>query len=56
MDTKVILTEKEIPTSWYNIQADLPEPLPPLRHPGTKEPTRLSHHLYDRELDEQAFS
>ena len=23
---------------WYNIQADLPEPLPPVLHPGTKEP------------------
>jgi tryptophan synthase beta chain len=27
----------EIPQKWYNIQADLP-PLPPPRHPGTKEP------------------
>jgi len=56
MDTKVILTEKEIPTSWYNIQADLPEPLPPLRHPGTKEPTRLPPPLFARALDEQEFS
>ncbi|TET15474.1 MAG: pyridoxal-phosphate dependent enzyme, partial [Dehalococcoidia bacterium] len=56
MDTKIILTEKEIPTSWYNIQADLPEPLPPLRHPGTKEPTRLPPPLFARELDEQEFS
>jgi len=56
MDTKVILTEKEMPTSWYNIQADLPEPLPPLRHPGTKEPTRLPPFLYARALDEQEFS
>ena len=56
MDTKVILTEKEIPTSWYNIQADLPEPLPPLLHPGTKEPTRLPPFLYARALDEQEFS
>ncbi|GAH57040.1 unnamed protein product, partial [marine sediment metagenome] len=35
--TKFILDEKEMPTAWYNIQADLPEPLPPLLHPGTKE-------------------
>ena len=56
METKVILTEKEIPTSWYNIQADLPEPLPPLRHPATKEPTRLPPFLYARALDEQEFS
>lgn len=56
MDTKILLTEKEIPTSWYNIQADLPEPLPPLRHPGTKEPTRLPPPLFAGALDEQEFS
>ena len=38
METKVILTEKEMPTSWYNIQADLPEPLPPVLHPATGKP------------------
>ncbi|GAI37303.1 unnamed protein product, partial [marine sediment metagenome] len=38
METKFILTEKEMPTSWYNIQADLPEPLPPVIHPGTGQP------------------
>jgi tryptophan synthase beta chain len=54
--TKVILTEKEMPTSWYNIQADLPEPLPPLRHPGTKEITRLPPPLFAGALDEQEFS
>jgi tryptophan synthase beta chain len=36
--TKFILDEKEIPTHWYNIQADLPEPLPPVLHPGTGKP------------------
>jgi tryptophan synthase beta chain len=56
MDTKVILTEKEMPTSWYNIQADLPEPLPPLRHPGTKEITRLPPPLFAEALNEQEFS
>ena len=56
MDTKIILTEKEIPTSWYNIQADLPEPLPPLRHPGTKEPTRLPPPLFPEALNDQEFS
>jgi len=34
---KFILDEKDMPTHWYNILPDLPEPLPPLRHPGTKE-------------------
>ena len=28
--TKFILDEKEMATAWYNIQADLPEPLPPI--------------------------
>jgi tryptophan synthase beta chain len=56
MDTKVILTEKEMPTSWYNIQADLPEPLPPLRHPGTKEVTILPPPLFPAALNEQEFS
>jgi tryptophan synthase beta chain len=37
-NTKITLTESEIPTHYYNIQADLPTPLPPPLHPGTKEP------------------
>jgi tryptophan synthase beta chain len=32
------LDQKDMPTSWYNIQADLPEPLPPGFNPITKEP------------------
>ncbi|MBU4301327.1 MAG: TrpB-like pyridoxal-phosphate dependent enzyme, partial [Actinobacteria bacterium] len=35
---RVILTEKELPEAWYNIQADLPVPAPPPIHPATKEP------------------
>ena len=27
-----------IPTHWYNLQADLPVPVPPHLHPGTREP------------------
>ena len=34
----VFLKQDEIPTSWYNIQADLPEPLPPPLDPGTLKP------------------
>ena len=37
-NTKILLTEKEIPRQWYNIQADLPKPMPPVLHPGTKQP------------------
>ncbi len=35
---KFLLDEKDLPTRWYNIQADLPFPLPPVIHPGTKRP------------------
>ena len=35
---RYLLAESDIPKSWYNIQADLPDPLPPVIHPGTKEP------------------
>ena len=27
-----------VPTHWYNLAADLPEPCPPALHPGTQEP------------------
>ncbi|MFN8186824.1 MAG: TrpB-like pyridoxal phosphate-dependent enzyme [Gaiellales bacterium] len=36
--TKYLLSEKQIPEAWYNIQADLPQPLPPVMHPGTGQP------------------
>lgn len=36
--TKYILEEKRMPTHWYNVLPDLPEPLPPPLHPGTKQP------------------
>jgi tryptophan synthase beta chain len=33
-----LLRAEEMPTHWYNLLADFPEPLPPPLHPGTKEP------------------
>ncbi|HEY8826370.1 MAG TPA: TrpB-like pyridoxal phosphate-dependent enzyme [Jatrophihabitantaceae bacterium] len=36
--TKIILTEDEQPTQWYNLLADLPTPPPPVLHPGTLQP------------------
>ena len=39
--TKVILSERDMPTHWYNINADLPAAgveLPPVLHPGTGQP------------------
>ena len=35
---RVLLGTNEIPTAWYNLQADLPKPLPPVLHPGTRQP------------------
>ncbi|MGQ9546170.1 MAG: TrpB-like pyridoxal phosphate-dependent enzyme [Dehalococcoidia bacterium] len=32
------LDQKDMPTKWYNVQADLPEPLPPVLHPATGKP------------------
>jgi len=37
-DTKISLPESAIPTHYYNIAPDLPTPLPPPLHPGTKQP------------------
>ena len=37
-ETKVVLSEKDLPSQWYNLQADLPFPLPPVIHPVTKQP------------------
>ena len=38
MKIKTILSEDSIPENYYNITADLAEPLSPVLHPGTKEP------------------
>jgi tryptophan synthase beta chain len=38
MQTKFLLGENQIPTHWYNIIPDLPGPLAPVIHPGTKQP------------------
>lgn len=57
-DKKITLSEKEMPTAWYNIVADMPhKPLPPL-HPGTKEPARKEDllPLFAEELVNQEFS
>ncbi len=35
---RVLLSDAHIPTAWYNLLADLPEPLPPPLHPATNRP------------------
>ena len=37
-EKKITLPEREMPTHWYNLAADLPQPLKPPIHPGTHEP------------------
>jgi tryptophan synthase beta chain len=57
---KFILDEKDMPTHWYNIIPDLPEPLPPEVHPGTKEPCPrdmpLPPPLFPDAINKQEFS
>ena len=35
---KYVLDETRLPEAWYNLAADLPEPPPPVLHPGTGQP------------------
>ncbi|MFA6322622.1 MAG: TrpB-like pyridoxal phosphate-dependent enzyme [Candidatus Buchananbacteria bacterium] len=52
------LDQKEIPTHYYNIIADLPTPLDPPLHPATKEPLAANDlaHLFPLELIKQEMS
>lgn len=36
--SRYLLSDDQVPTAWYNVVADLPEPPPPPLHPGTHEP------------------
>ena len=35
---KIFLNEEDMPRHWYNLQADLPKPMPPVINPGTGQP------------------
>ena len=52
------LKQDDIPTSWYNIQADLPEPLPPPLNPATLQPMSPEplFRLFAKELVAQEVS
>jgi tryptophan synthase beta chain len=54
----VFLPQDEIPTQWYNIQADLPEPLPPPLDPKTLKPMPLEplYRIFAKELIAQEVS
>ncbi len=53
-----VLDQKEIPDSWYNIQADMKNPLKPPLHPATKQPITLEDMvpLFPVSLIEQEMS
>ena len=56
--TKFILDEKDMPTKWYNVLPDLPEPLPAVLHPGTGKPVTPDDlkPLFPMDLIMQEFS
>ena len=58
--TMFFLDQKDMPTHWYNIIPDLPEPLPPYRHPATKETMPfdmpLPPPLFPMDIIKQEFS
>src|SRR5437879_10228291 len=56
--TRISLSQEEIPTRWYNIQADLIEPLPPPLDPGTKQPINPASldRIFAKELIRQEIS
>jgi tryptophan synthase beta chain len=37
-ETKIVLSDSDIPKKWYNIAADMPNPVKPPLHPATKQP------------------
>ncbi len=37
-DHRILLSARDIPQKWYNVAADLPQPIPPHLHPGTCKP------------------
>ncbi|MCE5229567.1 TrpB-like pyridoxal phosphate-dependent enzyme [bacterium] len=58
MDKKINLSESQMPTHWYNLMADLPKPMQPALHPGTKQPLGPSDlaPLFPMSLIEQEVS
>jgi tryptophan synthase beta chain len=55
---KYLLPDTHIPHAWYNIQADFPEPLPTMMHPGLGTPVTpdMLEPLFGHELIKQEFS
>lgn len=55
---RFFLTEEEIPTHWYNIQADMPNKPLPMLHPGTKQPIKAEDlfPIFAEELSRQELN
>ena len=55
---RYILPESEIPTQWYNIQADMVNKPQPMIHPGTKQPIKAEdlYPLFAEECARQAVN
>jgi tryptophan synthase beta chain len=56
--TKILLSEKDLPTHFYNILPDLPKPLEPPLNPKTGKPIRLEElsRIFPKELIKQEMS
>lgn len=56
--THFVLSQSDIPTHWYNILTDLPEPLPPPLHPAAQQPIQPEDMLpiFPENLVMQEFS
>ena len=55
---KFLLAEKELPTKWYNIVADMQNKPLPMLHPGTKQPIKEEdlYPLFAKELAHQELN
>lgn len=55
---RYLLMEDELPTQWYNIQADMKNKPMPMIHPATKEPLGVDDlaHIFARECCEQELN
>lgn len=55
---RFILPESEIPTQWYNIQADMPHKVQPMLNPGTKQPIKAEdlYPLFAKECADQELN
>ena len=55
---KFILQEKDIPTAWYNVMAEMPTKPHPMLNPGTKQPLKAEdlYPLFSQEASRQEFN